>query len=64
MDSFVEQRQIQGWGGVEGGGHAPPFFAIPCCCFSFLFFFFCNHYEKLQTVLFEVELVINKKPLA
>ena len=34
---------------------APPFFAITC--------FFCNHFEELQTVLFEVELIINNKPL-
>ena len=24
---------------------------------------FCNHFEKLQTVLFEVELIINTAPL-
>ena len=35
---------------------APPFFKITCFCF-------CNHFEKLQTVLFEVELVISNKPL-
>ena len=49
-----------------GGRHAPPFLAIPCCCCCCCCFLgvFCNHYEKLQTVLFEVELIINKKPLA
>ena len=26
-------------------------------------FFFCNHFEELQTVLFEVELIIDNKPL-
>ena len=31
------------------------FFAITC--------FFCNHFQELQTVLFEVELIINNKPL-
>ena len=25
--------------------------------------FFCNHFEELQTVLFEVELIINNAPL-
>ena len=35
--------------------HAPPFFAITC--------FFCNHFEEIQTVLFEVELTINNAPL-
>ena len=44
----------------EGGGgraEAAPFlfFAITC--------FFCNHFEELQTVLFEVELIINNAPL-
>ena len=34
---------------------APPFFAITC--------FFCNHFEELQTVLFEVELTINNTSL-
>ena len=32
----------------------------------FLFFtitFFCNQFEELQTVLFEVELIINNAPL-
>ena len=24
---------------------------------------FCNHFEELQTMLFEVELIINKVPL-
>ena len=54
-----EQRQIQG---VVRGAHAPPsrpppsffFFAITC--------FFCNNFEELQTVLLEVELIINNKP--
>ena len=35
--------------------------------FPHLFFlqslFFCNHFQELQTVLFEVELIINNKPL-
>ena len=38
----------------ERGGHVPPpplFFPITC--------FFCNYFEALQTVLFEVELIIN-----
>ena len=37
-----------------GGWRAPPFFAIT--------YFFCSNFEELQTVLFEVELIINNKP--
>ena len=50
----LAQRWIQGghW------GHMPClFFAITC------FGFFCNHFEELQTVLFEVEMTINNAPL-
>ena len=47
-----QQRQIQGRG-VRGAG--APFFLITC--------FFCNHFEELQTMLFEVELTINTAPL-
>ena len=36
--------------------HAPHFFAIT-------YGFFCNHFEELQTALFEVELIINNAPL-
>ena len=38
----------------RGGGRSP-FFAAT--------YFFCNNFEKLQTVLFEVELIINNKLL-
>ena len=31
--------------------------------FFFFFVFFCNHFEELQTVLFEVKLIINNTPL-
>ena len=46
-------------GGFTGwrGGRAPPYF------YNRLFFFFCSHFEELQTVLFEVELIINNAPL-
>ena len=37
-------------------GCAPPFLQS-------LAFFFCNHFKALQTVLFEVELIINNAPL-
>ena len=42
---------------TRGGFPVPPpfFFAITC--------FFCNHFQELQTLLFEVELIINNKPL-
>ena len=40
---------------VRGARPAPLFLAITC--------FFCNHFEDLQTVLFEVELIINNAPL-
>ena len=33
----------------------PSFFRITCVC--------CNHFEELQTMLFEVELIINNAPL-
>ena len=40
---------------IGGGGRvAVPIFAIT---------FFYNHFEELQTVLFEVELIINNAPL-
>ena len=33
------------------------------CIQSFFFSFFCNQFEELETVLFEVELIINNAPL-
>ena len=39
--------------GGRRGGSVHPFFAITC--------FFYNHFEELQTVLLEVELIINNK---
>ena len=56
-------EHIQGWG---NGGRVVPFFAI---CNHLFFFFVClfvcffNYFEELQTVLFEVELIINNAPL-
>ena len=44
-------------GGGVGVVH-PPYFS------NHLLLFFCNHFEELQTVLFEVELIINNAPLA
>ena len=38
-----------------GRSGAPPFFCNHL--------FFCNHFKELQTVLFEVELIINNAPL-
>ena len=38
-------------------GARPPWFL------QSLVVFFCNHFEELQTVLFEVELIFNNKPL-
>ena len=38
-------------------GARPPLFL------QSLVVFFCNHFEELQTVLFEVELIFNNKPL-
>ena len=45
-------------GGLGGGagGARPPYFLQSLG-------FFCNHLEELQTVLFEVELIINNAPL-
>ena len=42
-------------GGEGGGGKHPHFFCNHL--------FFCNNFEELQTVLFEVELIINSAPL-
>ena len=44
-------------GGFKGGheGRAPPYFLQSLA--------FCNHFEELQTMLFEVELIINNAPL-
>ena len=48
-----------GGGGVGWDARgAPLFFAVTC-----FFFFFWNHFEELQTVFFEVELIINNKLL-
>ena len=46
---------IQGEGTLGEGGMVPLFFEIIC--------FFYNHFEELQTVLFEVELISNNAPL-
>ena len=61
--NFFGLQDIRSKGGfrVGRGGRAPSppstplFFAITCV--------FCNHFEELQTVLIEVELVINNAPL-
>ena len=50
----VHQDQ-SGFRGGRGGHALPLFFGITC--------FYCNHFEELQTVLFEVELIINNAPL-
>ena len=45
-------------GGFKGGEHgrrAPPYFLQSLA--------FCNHFEELQTMLFQVELIINNAPL-
>ena len=52
---YARQRGTEVDSGSGCGRHAPPFFVITC--------FFCNHFEKLQTVLSEVELIINNAPL-
>ena len=45
-------READSGGGRWGaGGVRPPFFANT-------WGFFCNHFEELQTVLFEVEMII------
>ena len=50
---MARERRIQG----ERGGRAPFFFI--CNHLGF----FCGPFEELQTVLFEVELIINNAPL-
>ena len=44
-----------GFKGGRGGAPPPPYFLQSLV--------FCNHFEELQTVLFEVELIINNAPL-
>ena len=69
IDMFlIVQKIIRRGMSQADSGRAPPFFAITfcSCCFVFLgvflFFFvfvFCNRSEELQTVFFEVKLIIN-----
>ena len=47
-----------GWGGLGGGVGWVPFLF-----FASTFFLFCNNFEELKTMLFEVELIINNAPL-
>ena len=69
---FLIQLINMGRGGFkrsEGGAPPlpppPPLFFLQSLVFLFCFasFFFCNDFEELQTLLFEVELIINNKPL-
>ena len=55
MLQLHEQRRIQGEG--WGTTHPPPLFLFQSLVF------FSNHFEQLETVLFEVERIINNKPL-
>ena len=48
-------------GGFNGGGRGGRAGGAPSFFCNHLFF--CNHFEELQTVLFEIELIINNKPL-
>ena len=43
---------------IQGVAQGALYFAI-----TYSFIFFCNHFEELQTVLIEVELIINNAPL-
>ena len=52
--------EFQRW--IQGARLLPPFFLRSLVLFCF-FFFFPNHFEELQTMLFEAELIINNKPL-
>ena len=53
--TFCVEGNRGGFKGGAGGTRPSPFF-----CNNL---FFCNHFEELQNVLFEVELIINNKPL-
>ena len=53
-DSREEERQ---------GVCALPVFCNHLLCLFFFLFVFCNHFEELQTVFLEVELIINNAPL-
>ena len=69
---LVNEKHMLLWseansGGEEGGragGACSPYFLqsfVFFVCFFFVFVF--NHFEELQTVLFEVELIYNNAPL-
>ena len=50
-------------GDSEGGAGGTPPLPYFLQLLVFFLFFFCNHFEALQTVLFEVELIINNATL-
>ena len=52
---FVDDNRGGFREGEARGGRAHLFFTITCL--------FCNRFEELQTVLFEVELIFNNAPL-
>ena len=56
----ISQRRIQRG---EHSSPPPPPSSLFFCNHLLLLFFFCNYFEELQTVLFEVELIINYEPL-
>ena len=55
-DFVICEESVDDKSGFRGGcgGHAPSIFFATTC-----FFFFCNHFEELRKLLFEVELFHN-----
>ena len=53
--SFIQRLFRGGFKGEGGGTGGAPYFLQSLV--------FCNHFEELQTMLFEVEQIINNAPL-
>ena len=70
MRACIQRRILGGGGGGWHGGRAPSlYFAITCFLggarppYILQSLVSCSHFEELQTMLFDVELIINNAPL-
>ena len=62
--SLLKKKDIRGgFTGGMGGTHPPPLLPLTRAPYFLQSLAFCNHFEELQTMLFEVELIINDAPL-